>query len=456
MAADPKGKNFLYVNGNSVFIRNLENPLECDVYTEHSHPVQVAKYAPSGFYIASADLTGKIRIWDTTNKEHILKNEYQPLSGCIKDLQWSSDSQRIVVGGEGREKFGHVFSADTGTSVGEIMGTSKPINSVDFKPTRPFRAVVGSEDNTVCYFEGPPFKWKKSLSDHERFVYVVRYAPNGERFASGAADGRLFVYDGKTGDKLFELTSNESGASAHNGSIFSLCWDSTSTQILTVSGDKTAKIWHVDQKTQLKEFKFGDSVDDQQVGCLWSNNHLLTVSLSGQINYLNQNSSDSANMFLRTLRGHSKSLTALDIILSSDGSSQPFIISGSHDGVMINWNSFTGEMDSVRAQHKNQVQAVRFDSQNSQILSVGLDDTLKFISVSNSGVFKFEKDLPLNSQPQGLDVSANGVAAVACINKLLVLKSGSVVASLSFDYDTSSVTITRNGSLVAVGGKVRI
>jgi WD40 repeat protein len=251
LGADPKGKTFLYVNGNSVFIRSIDSPLDCDVYTEHSHQVHAAKYAPSGFYIASADQTGKVRIWDTTNKEHILKNEFQPLSGCVKDLQWSSDNQRIVVGGEGREKFGHVFSADTGTSVGEIMGTSKPINSVDFKPTRPFRCVVASEDNSVCYFEGPPFKWKKTLSEHERFVNAVRYAPNGERFASGAADGRLFVYDGKTGDKLFEI-NGASGGTAHAGSVYSLCWDPTSALILTVSGDKTAKVWNVDERALLK------------------------------------------------------------------------------------------------------------------------------------------------------------------------------------------------------------
>lgn len=191
LGSDPKGKNFLYVNGNSVFIRNIENPFECDVYTEHAQLVQVAKYSPSGFYIASADQTGKVRIWDTTNKEHLLKNEFTPISGSIKDLQWSSDNQRILVGGEGREKFGHVFNADTGTSVGEIMGTSKPINSVDIKSTRPYRAVVASEDNSVCYFEGPPFKWKKTLNDHDRFVNVVRFSPNGEKFASGGADGKV-------------------------------------------------------------------------------------------------------------------------------------------------------------------------------------------------------------------------------------------------------------------------
>lgn len=52
----------------------------------------------------SSDASGKVRIWDTTQKEHILKYEYQPISGVIKDIVWSPDSKRIAVCGEGREK----------------------------------------------------------------------------------------------------------------------------------------------------------------------------------------------------------------------------------------------------------------------------------------------------------------------------------------------------------------
>lgn len=33
----------------------------------------------------------------------------------------------------------------------------------------------------------------------------------------------------------------------------------------------------------------GSSVEDQQVGCLWQGSYLLTVSLSGFINYLDVN-----------------------------------------------------------------------------------------------------------------------------------------------------------------------
>lgn len=37
----------------SLMLCFLKNPAIADIYTEHAHPVTVAKYAPSGFYIAS-------------------------------------------------------------------------------------------------------------------------------------------------------------------------------------------------------------------------------------------------------------------------------------------------------------------------------------------------------------------------------------------------------------------
>lgn len=56
------------------------------------------------YFLYFTDQSGKVRIWDTINKEHILKNEFQPITGPIKDLAWSPDNQRMVVVGEGREK----------------------------------------------------------------------------------------------------------------------------------------------------------------------------------------------------------------------------------------------------------------------------------------------------------------------------------------------------------------
>jgi len=57
------------------------------------------------FNIKITDQSGKVRIWDTVNKEHILKNEFHPFGGPIKDISWSPDNQRMVVVGEGRERY---------------------------------------------------------------------------------------------------------------------------------------------------------------------------------------------------------------------------------------------------------------------------------------------------------------------------------------------------------------
>lgn len=42
----------------------------------------------------------------------------------------------------------------------------------------------------------------------------------------------------------------------------------------------------------MNTFNMGSNVLDQQLGCLWQKDHLLTLSLSGYINYLDKNNPD--------------------------------------------------------------------------------------------------------------------------------------------------------------------
>lgn len=322
------------------------------------------------------------------NKEHLLKNEYQPIAGPIKDISWSADSQRIVVVGEGRERFGHVFMTETGTSVGEISGQSKSINSCDFRPTRPFRIVTGSEDNTIGIFEGPPFKFKMTKQEHTRFVQAVRYSPDGKYFASAGFDGKVFLYDGVSSDLIQEI-----GSPAHKGGVYGVAWKPDSTQLLTCSGDKTCKLWDVATKELISEFPMGTTVEDQQVSCLWQGEHLLSVSLSGFINYLDVNNPEKP---LRILKGHNKPITVLT--LSEDRST---IYTGSHDGAMTNWNSGCGSNNRVTGNgHGNQINGVR--AHGDFVYTCGIDDALKQISAEGNTYTGVEMKLPC--QPRGMDI----------------------------------------------------
>ena len=59
--------------------------------------------------------------------------------------------------------FGACILWDSGSNVGEIKGHSKSINSIAYKPTRPFRIATASEDTTCAFFEGPPFKFVHTM-----------------------------------------------------------------------------------------------------------------------------------------------------------------------------------------------------------------------------------------------------------------------------------------------------
>ena len=57
---DPKGKSILYAHGNAIYIRDIANPYLCESYHGHQNATTVAAYSPSGNYICSGDVTGKV------------------------------------------------------------------------------------------------------------------------------------------------------------------------------------------------------------------------------------------------------------------------------------------------------------------------------------------------------------------------------------------------------------
>jgi hypothetical protein len=87
------------------------------------HNTTVARISPSGYYCASADISGTgmsfellylflvmstfavaVRIWDTASGDQIMKGEYRVLSGRINDLEWDGESKRIIAVGDGKDK----------------------------------------------------------------------------------------------------------------------------------------------------------------------------------------------------------------------------------------------------------------------------------------------------------------------------------------------------------------
>eukprot|EP00392_Amoebophrya_sp_AT5.2_P011087 g11162.t1 len=250
-------------NTNVVLINLTSKPPQPFVFTKHGAvSVSAVQIAPNGNYVASGDANGKLRIWSTKG-EHVQKAEYQLFAGKIMDIAWCPDSQRIAVCGSGANQ-AVVILMESGNTVGQIAHHSKRINSVDYRPARPFRVVTAGEDFVVSLSKGPPFQFEKSEQVHTNFANCARFSPGGGAyFVSCGSDGKVFKYDGGTGALEKELSVLPSNVKC---SLFGLEFVAENA-FVAACGDKALRLFDVEQNAVTQTLKLGEqTVDDMPLG----------------------------------------------------------------------------------------------------------------------------------------------------------------------------------------------
>ncbi|KAK9118219.1 hypothetical protein Scep_016312 [Stephania cephalantha] len=446
ISGDPKSNSILYCNGRSVIIRYLDRPLEVSIYGEHAYNATVARFSPNGEWIASADVSGTVRIWGRHN-DHVLKKEFKVLSGRIDDLQWSPDGLRIVASGDGKGKsLVRAFMWDSGTNVGEFDGHSRRVLSCDFKPTRPFRIVTCGEDFLVNFYEGPPFKFKLSHRDHGNFVNCIRFSPDGSKFISVSSDKKGIIYDGKTGEKIGELSSED----GHKGSIYAVSWSPDSKQVLTVSADKSAKIWEITEDGNGRAKKTlacpgSGGVEDMLVGCLWQNDYLVTVSLGGTISLFSASDPDKSPV---SFSGHLKSVSALAVLPGI----QKVILSSSYDGIIVRWIQGIGYSGKLTRKDNSQIKC--FAATEEEIISSGFDNKVSRVPLREDQCGDAEA-IDIGSQPKDLSlaVATPDLLLVSTDSGVVLLHGQKVLSTTNLGFAVTASAIAPDGSEAIVGGQ---
>ncbi|KAJ3736838.1 WD40-repeat-containing domain protein [Lentinula guzmanii] len=430
----------LYANGKTIVIRDLKNPKLSISYNGHIQNATVARISPSGYYCASGDAGGTVRVWDAVGEDHSLKGEYKVIAGRINDLEWDGESKRIIAVGDGKEKFGHAFMMDTGTSTGVISGHFKALNAVSIRHQRPYRAATAGDDAGIIFHQGVPYKYDKSIKTHTKFVQDVRYAPSGDIFASVGSDSKIFLYDGKTGDTLDEVIDKP-----HKGSIMACTWSPDSKFLATSSADCTVKLWDVETRKVVTTWTVGSGVNFQQVGNTWNGeSDVVSLSLSGDLNVFDVRTGDKPS---RVIQGPQKPITA---IAPAPASSDTFL-AGTADGRILSYSKSTGDSSHVQGvHHSSLVTSLAASPTNGGVFSTGFDDCVREIESDGTGFTS--ASVSLSSQPKSLTVADDGSVFVAEVNNSVeIFRSNQKVFNLPTKYTPSAVAA--KGTLIAIGGE---
>lgn len=141
-------------------------------------------------------------------------------------------------------------------------------------------------------------------------------------------------------------------------------------QVLTVSADKSAKVWDIsdDGKGKVKKTLTSPGsggVEDMLVGCLWQNDHLVTVSLGGTISIFSASDLEKSPV---SFSGHMKNVNSLAVLKSDP----KIMLSSSYDGLIVKWIQGIGYSGKLERKVNSQIKC--FAVVEGEIVSCGFDN----------------------------------------------------------------------------------
>jgi WD40 repeat protein len=220
----------------TVRIWDVETGTGVKVLPRFDDPVRSIAYTPDGQSLLVGCLDGKLRLiaLDTGAVRRVLGD--QP--GGVLSVAIAGDGKRALSGGGFNDRTVRLWDLDSGKELRKLIGHTERVSAVHFLPGE--RAVSAGQDRTVRVWDLKSGTELCSLTGHTGAIHSLALTRDARHLVTGGgeSDWTIRVWDLGTRDELRRFTG-------HKDAICGLAVTNNGKQIISVSSDRTLRLWNM-------------------------------------------------------------------------------------------------------------------------------------------------------------------------------------------------------------------
>ncbi len=274
-----------------------------------------------------------------------------------------------------------LLSIAQSTTTISTMKTVVGVNPVAFAAAPTGSKFVASLETSVIRIINAKDRMSvRTLSGHPQPAMAVAWSPNGKLIASGDESGRVFFWDAATGKKLKEMRTHTKG-------IHSLCFNATSTIVLSTGKDDTLRFYAAPSGKQLKVV-YGKGANLYGAKYMSGSNNVILGTLDGGGTWLM-----TAYARTKTLNASANDKGVWDVDVFGGRA-----VSAQREGTAVVWDLKKGTKLQTLKGHMDWVTSVRYSPDGKLVATSSTDQTVRvWDAVRFQLIAKLEGQTPIGS-----------------------------------------------------------